>query len=232
MAMFDGITSAVGDQLSGGLSSLVGGLIGGAGSYFGQQSANQANAEIAQKQMDFQERMRSTSYQTAVGDMQKAGLNPMLAYQQGGAGNQPGAAAQMQSSLGAAVTSAQHGIDKYQQLKNLNSQNELIHSQIDDTNASATLKRATAITEAYKPGLTQAQTNNILQQAGLFTAQTRLSSAQEAKTKQDFNIKMPEEAMSKTHYGQIRPYIQDALTGVGQALDFLPKKKSSINIYK
>jgi hypothetical protein len=38
--------------------------------------------------------------------------------------------------------------------------------------------------------------------------------------------------MSKTYYGQIRPYVHDALTGVGQALDFLPKKKSSINIYK
>ena len=36
------------------------------------QAANAASAEQAQKQMDFQERMRSTQYQTAVDDMKKA----------------------------------------------------------------------------------------------------------------------------------------------------------------
>lgn len=230
--MFDGIVSSIGDVGKTAFSSLGGGLIGGVGSYFGQQSANQATAEMAKDQMAFQERMRETSYQTAVNDMKKAGLNPMLAYQQGGAGNQPGAAAQMQNAIGAGVSSAQEGISKYQQLQNLHSQQELIHAQIDDTTAAAVLKRATAITEAYRPGLTQAQTNEILTKAGLNVASTKLASAQEAKTKQDYNIKMPEEAMSKTYYGQIRPYVQDALTGVGQALDFLPKKKSSINIYK
>jgi hypothetical protein len=232
MGVFDGIISAIGDIPKTTYSSLAGGLIGGVGSYLGQQSANQANAAQSKAQMDFQERMRETSYQTAVEDMKKAGLNPMLAYQQGGAGNQPGAAAQMQNAVGAGVSSAQEGISKYQQLQNMTSQQELLHSQIDDTNAAAALKRATAITEAYRPGLTQAQTNNILKQAGLFLAHTSLASAYEAKSKQDYNIKMPEEAMSKTYYGQIRPYVQDALTGVGQALDFLPKKKSSINIYK
>jgi hypothetical protein len=177
MAMFDGITSAVGDLASGGLSSIIGGLVGGVGSYMGQQSANQANAEIANKQMDFQERMRQTSYQTAVDDMKKAGLNPMLAYQQGGAGNQPGATAQMQNAIGAGVHSAQEGISKYQQLRNLESSQELIHSQIDDTNASAALKRATAITEAYRPGRTKAETEEILARAGLHKASTRHTTA-------------------------------------------------------
>jgi hypothetical protein len=163
--------------MSTGEGSMLGGLVGGIGSYFGQQSANQANAAMADKQMAFQKESRETAYQTAVKDMMAAGLNPMLAYQQGGAGNQPGASAQMQSALGAGVTSAVHGLSKIQETKNLASQNELIGAQIDDTNASATLKRATAITEAYRPGLTQAQTNNILQQAGLYTSQTRHTSA-------------------------------------------------------
>jgi len=178
--MFDGIISSIGDVAKTGFSSLAGGLVGGVGSYLGQQSANQATADMAKDQMAFQERMRETSYQTAVEDMKKAGLNPMLAYQQGGAGNQPGAAAQMQNAIGAGVHSAQEGISKYQQLQNLSSQQELIHSQIDDTNAAAALKRATAITEAYKPGLTQAQTNQILEQAGLTKAQTRYTSATSA----------------------------------------------------
>jgi len=225
MGMFDGIVSSIGDTVSGGLSSLAGGLIGGVGSYLGQQSTNQANAAMADKQMQFQADQRATQYQTAVQDMQKAGLNPMLAYQQGGAGNQVGAMAQMQNSVGAGVTSAQAGIDKYQQLKNLTSQQELIGSQIDDTNASATLKRATAITEAYKPGLTQAQTDQILKQAGLYTAQTKLASAQEAQTKQNIQIAKPEEAMSKTPYGQSRPYVKDALQGITSATQAFGKLK-------
>lgn len=225
MGMFDGIVSSIGDTVSGGLSSLAGGLIGGVGSYLGQQSTNQANAALADKQMQFQADQRATQYQTAVTDMQKAGLNPMLAYQQGGAGNQVGAMAQMQNAVGAGITSAQQGIDKYQQLKNLTSQQELIGSQIDDTNASATLKRATAITEAYKPGLTQAQTDQILKQAGLTTAQTKLTSAQEAKTRQEYTIKQPEESMSKTSYGQMRPYMKDALDGITSATTAVSKFK-------
>jgi len=187
MGMFDGILGDVAPLaaeaagmsmgLPPGTMSMVGSAIGGIGSYMGQQSANQANAFQSEKQMAFQKEQRETAYQTAVEDMKKAGLNPMLAYQQGGAGNQPGAQAQMQSSLGAGVKSVAENLGKYQELRNQSVQERLINSQIDVADADAVLKRATAITEAYKPGLTQAQTNNILKQAGLYTSQTRHTSA-------------------------------------------------------
>lgn len=45
----------------------------------------------AQQQMDFQREMSGSSYQRAVGDLKAAGLNPMLAYSQGGASTPGGA---------------------------------------------------------------------------------------------------------------------------------------------
>ncbi len=60
------------------------------------QSAQQAmefNAKEAQKTRDWQEMMSNTQYQRAMADMKKAGLNPILAYSQGGAGVPSGATA-------------------------------------------------------------------------------------------------------------------------------------------
>jgi hypothetical protein len=149
---------------------MIGGLIGGALGFIGQQqtnqknwdiaqAANQASAEQAARQMDFQERMRKTQYQTAVEDMKASGLNPMLAYSQGGAGTPTGAmgsvsTATMKNALGAGVTA-------YQQM----SMNE----------ADIDLKKATTVGTTASTLKTEADTIKTAADIGYILENTKLN---------------------------------------------------------
>lgn len=90
-----------------------------------QADANAANVGMSQAQMDFQERSQRNRYQWTMEDMRKAGLNPMLAYQQGGGSSLPGAMARVEpvfkdsNSAKDAVSNAMTVALAKQQLKNL-----------------------------------------------------------------------------------------------------------------
>jgi hypothetical protein len=149
---------------------MIGGLIGGALGFIGQQQTNQKNWDIANAanaasaqqaaaQMAFQERMRETQYQTAVKDMKEAGLNPMLAYSQGGAGTPTGAmgsvsTATMKNALGAGVTG-------YQQM----SMNE----------ADIDLKKATTVGTSAATLKTEADTIKTAADIGYVLENTKLN---------------------------------------------------------
>lgn len=99
-----------------------GAMIGGAMTAAGARRANRMNMALAREQMSFQERMQdkqmgfqerlsNTAWQRAVQDMRSAGINPMVAFSQGGAstpsGSAPqGARAHVENEIAPAVASA------------------------------------------------------------------------------------------------------------------------------
>lgn len=103
--------------------------------------ARESSAFQAQKNMDFQALMRSTQYQTATQDMMKAGLNPMLAYSQGGAGTPGGAqgapvqATQMRNPFeGLSATTAA-------QIRNLDAQTQKTKAETEEIAPTARMGR-------------------------------------------------------------------------------------------
>lgn len=89
------------------LAAAIPGVLSGVASFFGARGANKANRQEAQKNRDFQERMRNTEWQAGVADMQAAGINPAVAYSRGGASAPSGnVAAPAIDSVGAGVSSA------------------------------------------------------------------------------------------------------------------------------
>lgn len=108
-----------------------------------QERTNRTNQKEAQKNRDFQsdeaatsrrfaERMRNTEWQAGVADMQAAGINPALAYSQGGASAPSGANAGGTSTApaGNSGASAMQMAAQTKQLK-------LLDAQIDATKQSA-----------------------------------------------------------------------------------------------
>lgn len=147
------------------LTAIAGGLLGNSA----QKAANRTNIKLQREQQAWQERMANTSYQRATADLLQANLNPMLAYQQGGATtpNVQPAHVEPTSALGSAVARADGPIaiaSAMASLRAANLQNDTADENLqmtkfrnnlekgyrnpDDPNSQDQLKRRREIAEA------------------------------------------------------------------------------------
>ena len=132
------------------LGDVAGALIGGAFSAFGAERANRAARAAAREQMQFQERMFKNRYRYTMADMEAAGLNPILAYKQGG-GSAPGGSTYTPINIGAAgVTGAAGGVSSAVAARRAEYERALMKSQKDTTDTQGALN-------TFQSGVARAQ---------------------------------------------------------------------------
>jgi len=170
----------------------------------GQHEQNIANAQQADTNRAFQERMSSTSYQRAVADMKAAGLNPMLAYSQGGASTPSGSTAVMGNTLGAGMegywsaqsTKANVAVAK-ETADKTNAEVPKVKQDTDTSKSQEQLNEIKAVTEGYNSASAKAE-------AAARTAESQARIARAAKDKKAAEI---ENEVENSWWGRIQHYI-------------------------
>lgn len=196
---------------------------------FGQNSANAANRQMMSESNQFNAQQFASRYQTTVQDLKAAGLNPMLAYGQGG-GSPPSAVpiavqtnpyqrlgGATQRAIGAANTAVQTDLAKTQErVADMNITKIISEIGVNDE-MRKNLSADTILKTLQAPNVSQ-QTKNLMQQELLTRAQVTYTNAMEAATRQHIITRKPEETKSGTWWGtNVSPYLKDFTGGASGA---------------
>jgi len=171
-------------------SSLLGGLLGGSA----QKKANQQNIALNRENRDWEERMSNTSWQRGVQDMLKAGMNPMLAYSQGGASTPQSSAATVNQVDAPAkgISSAGDKFMQVQQLENMRLQNQILVEKRDQEHVNTrVMQDKYPITESGGPAeLTQAEINRVIADAKAAVAKADIANIERriAQNTEGYNV--------------------------------------------
>lgn len=136
------IDPATGALLGGIAGDLLGGLFGSSA----QKRANRINVMLTRENRDWMERMSNTQWVRGVSDMKAAGLNPMLAYSQGGANTPSSSAASVipEDALARSASSAGAKAMQALALENMSAQNKLLMANKLNVDADTQNKLNTA----------------------------------------------------------------------------------------
>ncbi len=110
----------------------VGDIVGGFMANSAQKQSNKANIALQRENQAWQERMANTEWQRGTKDMLAAGLNPMLAYSQGGASTPSTSPATVEpvSGLAKGVSSAAQKQAQILQLKRMGIDNNIASQKL------------------------------------------------------------------------------------------------------
>lgn len=233
------VGSAFGMPMAG---SAIGGILDSYSGDQSQQQANDKNVELSREQMGFQERMSGTSYQRAVKDMQAAGLNPMLAYSQGGASTPSGSMAHVEprAPIGASTAlQAANTQAAYQQVSQSRAQTDLLVAEAQKTRSETMdqtlntallvnkIKESGSIGDKTKEGiLTEryaAQTAQMVYRAMMgddsprlagsgFAADVRRRKAEATLSELDIARSKAESSFYESNFGKFAPYLEQILS--------------------